>query len=53
MFENYTKDDIIEDLFHFTDALEDEGIINENEAEMLSELRHQWFELIKAGNKIS
>lgn len=48
-YKNYTKDDIIDELFMFTDALIDEGTLDDGEIELLDKLRGRFFELCQKG----
>ena len=48
-YKNYTKDDIIYELFEFTDALIDEGVLDDKEIELLDKLNGRFYELCQKG----
>lgn len=48
-YKNYTKDDIINELFMFTDTLISTDELSDSEIELLDKLRGRFYELCQKG----
>ena len=48
-FKDYDRDDIIDDLFMFTDALEDSDVITAVEKHIIAKLKARWKDIGKEG----
>lgn len=48
-YKNYTKDDIVDELFMFLDELIDADAISDSEIKWLGKLRERFYELCQKG----
>lgn len=48
-YKNYTKDDIVDELFMFMDALTDAGALSDSEIKLIDKLRGRFYELCQKG----